>query len=140
MNRGIGILGFFQLFFGFSSFLYGLGTLGFYILTNINTDILPVELLPAVCKDFLNDPLLNFFLMPYLATYFFLIGLIAIISSILILFMGYQLNKATKLYSGVFSVEQNIWSNRVMNIFLFFTFLSSVIYLLHGITIQLGGL
>ena len=138
MNRGIGFLGFFQLLFGGGSLLYGFGTLGFYILTN--PDILPVESLPAVWKDFLNDSLLKFFSMPYLAPYFFLIGLIAIVAGILILFMGYQLNRATKLYSGIFSAEQNIWTNRVMNIFLLFAFLSSVVYLLHGIVIQLGGL
>ena len=78
--------------------------------------------------------------MPYLAPYFFLIGVIAIIAGGLILFMGYRLNGATKLYSGVFSEEQNRWSNRVMNVFLLFAFLSSIVYLLHGIAIQLGGL
>lgn len=138
MNKGIGILGFFQFFFGVSNLLYGFGALGFYILTSPN--ILPNELLPYISKNFLNNPLLNFFLMPYLIQYFFLIGLISIITGILIIFTGYQLNKATKLYSGIFSTEQNIWSNRTINIFLSFILFSSIIYLLHGITIQLGGI
>ena len=137
MDRGIGFLGFFQILFGGGSLFYGFGTLGFYLLTN--PAITPVETLPAVWKDFLNDPLLKFFSMPYLAPYFFLVGIVAIISGALILSMGYKLNGVTKLYSGVFSDEQEKWSNGIMNVFLVFAVLSGIVFLLHGIAIQLGG-
>ena len=77
--------------------------------------------------------------MPYLAPYFFLVGIVAIISGALILSMGYKLNGVTKLYSGVFSDEQEKWSNGIMNVFLVFAVLSGIVFLLHGIAIQLGG-